>query len=84
MASAVGMMVGQAIAFLWVRYYRGGRRGRATGTRRHGDVILVVGDDEDEGSEKDALMGMDMDMEVEEPPEYKDIEAEAEMVPEKN
>lgn len=62
MASAIGMLVGQFVAFLWIRYHRGGRRGNVRA------VEVVIEEDE-----KDALI---IDDEVA-PPQYEDVEAAA-------
>lgn len=59
-ASAIGMLVGQAIVFFWVRTYRNGQRGPLRA--RQEEIIIVEG-------EKDGLLE-----EVEEAlPEYTDI-----------
>jgi len=60
LASAIGMFAGQFIAFLWIRYHRGGRRG----TVRAVEIVI-------EEDEKDALI---VDDEVA-PPQYEDVEA---------
>jgi hypothetical protein len=67
MASAIGMLVGQCISYLWIRFHRGGVRGNATG--REIRVVEIVLDEE----EKDALIINEEA--IESPPEYKDIEA---------
>ncbi|KIW68147.1 hypothetical protein PV04_04113 [Phialophora macrospora] len=67
MASAIGMLVGQCISYLWIRFHRGGVRGNATG--REIRVVEIVLDEE----EKDALIINEEAMES--PPEYKDVEA---------
>lgn len=59
-ASAIGMLVGQFITFLWIRYHRGGQRG----TVREVEIVL-------EEDEKDALI-VDEDIA---PPQYQDIGA---------
>lgn len=60
LASAVGMLVGQLIVFIWTRFHRGGRRG---------DIrIIEVAVEEDE---KDALVLETGDL----PPRYTDVEA---------
>jgi len=65
MASAVGMLVGQALVYLWFRFHRGGQRGN---TR-----IVEVAVTEDE---KDALVGAEVETESEVlPPRYEDVEA---------
>jgi len=66
MASAVGMLVGQLICFLWVRFHRNGRRGDASVR-----VVEVVVVDE----EKDPLMD---DADLPPPPQYQDVQAELE------
>ncbi|ETI24195.1 hypothetical protein G647_03564 [Cladophialophora carrionii CBS 160.54] len=67
MASAIGMLVGQCISYLWIRFHRGGVRGNATG--RDIRVVEIVLDEE----EKDALI---IDEEaIDTPPEYTDVEA---------
>ncbi|KAI1615825.1 hypothetical protein EDD36DRAFT_198016 [Exophiala viscosa] len=66
MASAVGMLVGQMISYLWTRYYRRGQRGDASVRV----VEIVVGEDE-----KTALMDDTSDLPP--PPEYTDLEAVA-------
>ncbi|KAK5056656.1 hypothetical protein LTR84_012188 [Exophiala bonariae] len=60
MASAIGMLVGQFLVFLWIRFHRGGRRGNVRA------VEIVIEDDE-----KDALI---IDGEIN-PPQYEDVEA---------
>lgn len=60
MASAIGMLVGQFVAFLWIRYHRGGRRGNVR------TVELVIEEDE-----KDALI-IDDEITL---PQYEDVEA---------
>ena len=59
MASAVGMLVGQALVYLWFRVHRGGQRGNIR------IVEVAVTDDE-----KDALVESG-----ELPPQYEDVEA---------
>ena len=59
MASAVGMLVGQALVYLWFRYHRGGQRANIR--------IVEVAVSEDE---KDALVESE-----ELPPQYEDVEA---------
>jgi hypothetical protein len=59
MASAVGMLVGQALAYLWLRFHRGGQR--------RGVRVVEVAVSEDE---KDALVETE-DL----PPHYEDVEA---------
>ncbi|KAK4936334.1 hypothetical protein LTR10_022762 [Elasticomyces elasticus] len=66
MASAVGMLVGQMISYLWTRYYRRGQRGDASVRV----VEIVVSEDE-----KTALMDDASDLPP--PPEYTDLEAGA-------
>lgn len=69
-ASAVGMIIGQLISYLWIRLHRGGRRG-SQGIRA---VEIVIEEDE-----KDALILIDSnDDSVAPPPEYRDIEANVE------
>jgi hypothetical protein len=76
LASAVGMMVGQLISYVWLRFHRGGVRGHATG-RDLGvveEVVIVHEMDGEEPNEKDGLL---LDVEealafVEPPPEYGD------------
>ena len=58
MASAIGMLVGQLIAYLWIRFRRNGERGSVG----HGPVILVT-------DEKDGLLA-----EGDVPPAYEDDE----------
>jgi hypothetical protein len=60
LASAVGMLVGQFIVFIWTHFHRGGRRGNIR--------IIEVAVQEDE---KDALVLETEDL----PPQYTDIEA---------
>lgn len=60
LASAIGMLAGQFIAFLWIRYHRGGRRGTVR------EVEIVIEEDE-----KAALI-IDGDIA---PPEYQDLES---------
>jgi hypothetical protein len=59
MASAVGMLVGQALVYLWFRFHRGGQRGNVR--------IVEVAVSEDE---KDALVETE-----DRPPQYEDVEA---------
>lgn len=66
MASAVGMLVGQIISYLWIRFHRRGQRGDANVRV----VEIVVSEDE-----KSALMAGTDDLPP--PPEYKDVEAGA-------
>ncbi len=66
MASAIGMLVGQLISYLWIRFHRGGHRGDVVRDIR---VIEIVVDED----EKDALM-LDVD-DLPPPPEYRDVEA---------
>lgn len=68
-ASALGMMVGQFIVYLWVRFGRGGRRGQVENVRVH-EVEIVDG-------EKDGLMlVVEEDLpRYEEAPKYADAEA---------
>ncbi len=66
-ASAVGMIVGHCISYLWIRLHRGGVRGNATG-RDIRVVEIVVEEDE-----KDALMVDEQS--IQSPPEYRDVEA---------
>ncbi|RVX66272.1 hypothetical protein B0A52_10199 [Exophiala mesophila] len=62
-ASAIGMLVGQLIVFVWVRFYRGDRRGEA-----HGRVVEIVVEED----EKDTLLaGEDI-----QPPLYEYVTAE--------
>ena len=56
-ASAIGMLVGQLIVYLWIRFRRNGERGPV----RHGEVILEV-------DEKDGLLDVEGDI----PPAYED------------
>lgn len=58
MASAVGMLVGQALVYLWFRFHRGGQRGNIR--------LAEVAVSEDE---KDALVEP-RDL----PPQYEDVE----------
>ena len=67
MASAVGMLVGHCISYLWIRFRRGRVRGHATG-RDIRLVELVVDEDE-----KDALIVNENGIDT--PPGYKDVEA---------
>lgn len=60
MASAVGMLVGQALVYLWFRFHRGGQRGNIR--------IVEVAVSEDE---KDALVETEDLL----PPQYEDVEA---------
>ncbi|KIX09261.1 uncharacterized protein Z518_00340 [Rhinocladiella mackenziei CBS 650.93] len=66
MASAVGMLVGQLISYLWIRFHRNGPRG----TRNIRVVELVVDEEE-----KDGLIVDDRDLPA--PPQYEDVEATA-------
>ncbi|EXJ93553.1 hypothetical protein A1O1_01945 [Capronia coronata CBS 617.96] len=63
MASAIGMLLGQLISFLWIKYRRNSQP-------RHRDVrvVEIVVDEE----EKDALL---IDSELPPPPQYEDVEA---------
>ena len=70
MASAVGMLVGHCISYLWIRFHRGGVRGNASG--RDIRVVEIVIDEE----EKDALIINEET--IESPPDYKDVEVRAE------
>ena len=65
LASAIGMLVGHFIAYLWIRFHRGGRRGNAH------VVEIVVEEDE-----KDVLI---VDGEVA-PPHYEDLDVESVVV----
>ncbi|EXJ60947.1 hypothetical protein A1O7_05100 [Cladophialophora yegresii CBS 114405] len=67
MASAIGMLVGQCISYLWIRFHRGGVRGNATA--RDIRVVEIVLDEE----EKDALIIDEEAMDT--PPEYTDVES---------
>ena len=69
MASAVGMIVGQLIAYVWIRFRRNGQRGplRRQQRQRHGEVVLVVED------EKDGLLLVETDQ-LPPPPAYQDAE----------
>ncbi|KIW18178.1 hypothetical protein PV08_02466 [Exophiala spinifera] len=67
MASAIGMLVGQTISYLWIRFHRRGQRGNASARA----VEIVIAEDE-----KDALMTED----IPSPPKYQDLEACAEEV----
>lgn len=59
-ASAIGVLVGQAIVFFWVKAYRNGQRGPV---RARQDEMIIIED------EKDGLLG-----EIEEAlPEYRDV-----------
>ncbi|KIW45958.1 uncharacterized protein PV06_01657 [Exophiala oligosperma] len=69
MASAVGMLVGQMISYLWIRFHRRGQRGNASA--RTVEVAI-------EEEEKGALMTED----IPPPPKYQDLEACAEEVEE--
>lgn len=62
-ASAIGMVVGQLIAFLWVRFYRRGRRGQV-----HGRVVEIVVEED----EKDTLLAGDEIL----PPVYEHVVVE--------
>lgn len=59
-ASAVGMLVGQLIVFMWTRFHRGGQRGNIR------TVEVAIEDDE-----KDALVIENEEL----PPQYSDVEA---------
>lgn len=63
MASAVGMLVGQLISYLWIRFHRNSHR-RPRDVR----VVEIVVDEE----EKDALL---VDGDLPPPPQYEDVEA---------
>ena len=67
MASAIGMLVGQTIGYLWLRFHRGGVRGQATG--RDLRVVEIVVHEE----EKDAFLANEEI--IHELPVYKDVEA---------
>jgi len=68
MASAIGMLVGHCISYLWIRFHRGGVRGNAA-ARDLRAVEIVIHEDE-----KDLLIVTEEA--VESPPEYKDVEAD--------
>ncbi|KIW92814.1 uncharacterized protein Z519_06663 [Cladophialophora bantiana CBS 173.52] len=71
MASAIGMLVGQMISYLWIRFHRHSQRGTASRDIR---VVEIVIDEE----EKDALMaGEQIQSELPPPPDYRDVEAGA-------
>jgi hypothetical protein len=59
MASAVGMLVGQSLVYLWFRFHRRGQRGNVR------IAEIAVAEDE-----KDALVDAQ-----ELPPQYEDVEA---------
>ncbi|KUL86370.1 hypothetical protein ZTR_08612 [Talaromyces verruculosus] len=61
-ASAIGMLVGQAVVFLWMRYRRGSKPARSTSTLEQGDI-----------SEK-AILLMEEEVSNEELPPYTDDE----------
>ena len=69
MASAVGMIVGQLIAYVWIRCRRNGQRGplRRQQRQRHGEVVLVTED------EKVGLLLIETDQ-LPPPPAYQDAE----------
>lgn len=67
MASAVGMLVGQIIVALWIRFRRGGRRGNASQQARLMEVIVVE-------DEKEVLLEDDLPPQYEVPPKYQDVE----------
>ncbi|OAP57710.1 hypothetical protein AYL99_08448 [Fonsecaea erecta] len=70
-ASAIGMLVGQMISYLWIKFHRNGRRGNAGHDIR---VVEIVIDEE----EKDALvMNSQIESELPPPPGYTDVEAGA-------
>lgn len=66
MASAIGMLVGQCISYLWIRCHRGGVRGNASGQDLQ--VVEIVIDD----TEKEALIINEVEAVELPPPEYKD------------
>ncbi|KAK5462878.1 hypothetical protein LTS15_002590 [Exophiala xenobiotica] len=67
MASAVGMLVGQMISYLWFRFHRRGQRGSANA--RVVEFIITA-------DEKDPLMTED----IPPPPRYQDLEAGVEAI----
>ncbi|KAJ9604785.1 hypothetical protein H2200_010900 [Cladophialophora chaetospira] len=69
MASAVGMLVGHCISYLWIRFHRGGVRGNASAQDIR--VVEIIIDEE----EKDVLISEEA---IESPPEYKDVEVSVE------
>ncbi|OAL37901.1 hypothetical protein AYO20_02734 [Fonsecaea nubica] len=72
MASAIGMLVGQMISYLWIRFHRNGQRGQAS---REICVVEIVVDEE----EKEALIeNSEVDGELPPPPDYRDVEAGSE------
>ncbi|EHY55275.1 hypothetical protein HRR83_009077 [Exophiala dermatitidis] len=62
-ASAIGMLLGQLISYLWIKFHRNGRRGHASDVQ----VVEIVVDED----EKDALL---IDGELPPPPQYEDVE----------
>jgi hypothetical protein len=63
-ASAVGMLVGQFIVFMWTRFHHGGQRGNIR-------YVEVATEEISNDDEKDALI-----IEKDElPPQYSDVEA---------
>lgn len=74
LASAVGMLVGQLIVLLWMRFARRGRRGSASSQRRGGEkdgllLLLAAEDAEEEDGVEEALPR------YEHAPRYEDVEA---------
>lgn len=65
MASAIGMLVGQFIVYMWFRFRRRGERGPV----RHGEVVLVE-------EEKDELLAEEGEL----PPAYEDADIPNEAV----
>jgi len=63
LASAVGMLVGQALVYLWFRFHRGGQRSGQRGNIRI--IEVAVTDDEKDG----LVEGREL------PPQYEDVEA---------
>lgn len=72
MASAVGMLVGQIIVALWIKFRRGGRRGNASQQARLVEVVVVE-------DEKHALLEDDLPPQYEILPQYQDAKGAEEV-----
>jgi len=67
-AGAIGMVIGHAIGFLWIKFARGGQRGPYARVSQQEEAI--------ESDEKDVL--------IEEPPQYEELEVDSVKVDERN
>lgn len=68
-AGAIGMIVGHALAYLWIKYARGGRRGPYSRVAQQEEAVIP--------EEKEGLM-------TEFPPNYDELEADVKVVEDKN